>query len=334
MPKEIAHILFGDEIREGLDRAAKGVLVKHELYFHFGTMSPDLYYYDVRLPWETNTAERFGEFIHSRSGNPNNLHILRMLEKAKALRKIDEDKADRLFAFTAGHISHVAVDTIFHPFIYSVTGNYYDPDKRQRSLAEAGHRVFESCLDLHLLQKNAISLRDFDLTRKLKLDKNQQQEILEFYASALSDSYDPGYDLLGDSIRAYKKRRIMEAMFQSKVLCEFFYFLHRIFGGMEFLLGLFYNERKAKGKIDFENLEDVPHPVTGKKYTGRLKVLRTNAIKRGHDFLTAAFKYYSGKSPMTQTKAVLRPYSLNNGLIGVAVEKMVHYKKLSGVDSW
>lgn len=56
------------------------------------------------------------------------------------------------WAFLIGMISHVVTDSHFHPFVYYCTGDYYHPDKEERSAARARHRLFEVQLDAWFLE--------------------------------------------------------------------------------------------------------------------------------------------------------------------------------------
>ena len=52
-----------------------------------------------------------------------------------------------LWAFLLETISHIAADVQFHPVVYYFTGNYHDPDPRERIRAQGRHRLFEVYLD-------------------------------------------------------------------------------------------------------------------------------------------------------------------------------------------
>ncbi|MCE9598445.1 MAG: zinc dependent phospholipase C family protein [Spirochaetia bacterium] len=329
MPKEITHILLGDKMLSGLSNNARQAIENNINIFYFGTMSPDLFYYDVRLPFEKiPSAEVFAEHIHGRSGNSNMDHVYLMLERARTL-----DQGDRYFAFVAGYLSHVAADTFFHPMIYSITGNYYAESALDRLLAQCRHRVYESSLDLHLLNQTSQSLEEFDMPGKLKLPNDFKNKLIPFFADVLRDTFDPTFPLQPAAFRAVRKSRFLQTLMVSRRAYRFFSYLNRLASyEYDFFINLFYPETPAS--IEFETSKTTPHPVSGKPYKRDVKFLTRQAIKRGENFIQSAWDFYKGKINKQKVIQAIPPLSLNNGIPNMPVSRMLKYKILPGIESF
>jgi hypothetical protein len=55
---------------------------------------------------------------------------------------------DQALAFTLGALTHLIADTVFHPMVYYLTGDYDDPDKARRKKAVTLHRLLETRMDV------------------------------------------------------------------------------------------------------------------------------------------------------------------------------------------
>lgn len=329
MPKEITHILLGDEMLKGLPSAARRAIEDNRNIYYFGTMSPDLFYYDVKLPMErVPSAEVFAEYIHGRNGESNMDHVYLMLERAR-----QANEGDRFFAFVAGYLSHVAADTFFHPMIYSITGNYYADSAVDRKLAQCRHRVFESSLDLYLLGKTGQNLEEFDMPAKLKLPADFEEKLIVFFAEALRETFNPEFPLQPAAFRALRKSRLLQRLMVSRGAYRFF---ERINGmashRYDFFLNLFYPPERAL--LDFETRRTTPHPVSGKPYSRNTQFLIKQSLQRGGLFIRAAWAYYKGKISRSQVARDIPPLSLNNGIKRMPVSRMLHYQIIPGIESF
>lgn len=343
MPKEISHILFADEVARSLDMDQQSLLGANRSAYYFGSVAPDLFYYDIPLPGDGGqSAEKWGGIIHGKDGEDNNRHVLGMIDSiaesrtgAKTADASTISDRDAKLAFVCGYLTHVALDTYFHPLVYSVSGNYFDKDPAERRRAEARHRTFESCLDLFLLAERGLTLKEFNLIGKLFLPPSLRDTLVKFYAQALADAYEPGFDLGPFALRAFRKSRWMTRLFVSKPAFRFFSRLERLIGAdWSHLLNLFYAEKEAHGRVHFPRLADVPHPVTGRAYSGDVHRLITLSRKRAVQFTRAAFTHAQGRSTRRKTAGVLKSYSLNNGIVRMPTERNVHTRVLPRLESW
>lgn len=325
MPKEITHIHIAELIRDALPEKLAHTLNQHSHTYQFGSMSPDMYYYDITLPFEKKPDLEYGEYIHGRYGNDNSVHVLWMIEQTRKIRLDRPAEADARLAFLCGYLTHVAADVIFHPYIYSVSGNYYDPDPEKRKQAEIRHRMFETCLDFYILGLRGQTLDEFGLLDRIRLDRNWKNPILEFYGTSLKE-HGAGDEVTRFSKRAFHKSRMIIRMFQSAFVGGLLVRLNRPLNGkLSIFSNLCYGKHTMKGKIDYANLEPAVHPVTAEPYDGRLPVLLKKSVTLGQKLCEAAWLRVKDEISEKQAGKVLKPYSLNNGLVCTPNEDMIYY---------
>lgn len=334
VPKEITHIHVAEKIRERTGERLRKILTDHDRAYSFGSMSPDLYYYDVRLPLEKKHDLELGEVIHGRYGNDNSMHVLWMLEKCVQLKQESPSSLDSTFSFLCGYLTHVAADTIFHPYVYSVSGNYYHPDLEERTRSEGRHRLFETMLDFYVLKLRGQKLADFQLLERLNPGQ-AKSDLLKFFSQGMSHAVDAAgqtmpamQDIHWITERSFKRSRTMIGMFHNRPLLKGLHMLNKKLNGkISHIahLGYIY-DHAAEDRLDFNALETAPHPVTGEEYGGPVPGLIENSTKRGLKFLDVCWRRLAGETSAEDARKVIRPMSLNNGLEFTPTEEMVHYR--------
>lgn len=137
MPKENTHLFFAHKLLNNIKEPdIIKIISGHPEYYYLGSIIPDTLYYGT-----TKEITSVSDHLHGKEGNPTNQTIIDMLEKSKNPKDI---------AFTMGYISHCALDILFHPVIYYLSGNYYDPVVHKRQQAVYMHRHLETCLDINI----------------------------------------------------------------------------------------------------------------------------------------------------------------------------------------
>lgn len=66
-----------------------------------------------------------------------------MRNMAAVAKSVELDENGLLWSFLAGMLSHIAVDVVFHPLVYYLTGDFDHKDRTQQRQARARHCVFE-----------------------------------------------------------------------------------------------------------------------------------------------------------------------------------------------
>ncbi len=331
MPKEISHVHIA-EIIAGRCPKLRPHAEQHSRIYNFGSVAPDLFYYDSTLFGEPSRIA-WGEIIHGRDAEDTMLHVVALLDQSMRCAQDDPTRSSQLLAFACGFLTHIAADTIFHPYVYSATGNYYAPDPLERKHAESRHRLFETCMDYHILRLRNQSLRDFRLSAQISLLPAEQKVILPAYADALRTGHNVDVDpdhVVRIVQRSYRKASRILRLFQNQTLARLAVGLNRrLNGAFDTIANAGYGPHRARTVLDFERLPSLPHPVTGKPMPGgSVKDLIEKAVIRGTSFVNAALDYSAGEMDRSSLRRVLRPYSLNNGLEQVRTDAMQYSQVL------
>jgi hypothetical protein len=137
MPKENTHLWFARSLLPEIrDPGMHGAISAGMASYLLGSIIPDTFFYSP-IP----SLVRISEFIHGKDGQPTNILIRSVLDRARGPEDI---------VFILGYISHCALDITFHPMVDSLSGDYYDPDPGLREQAMATHRSLETCIDIRI----------------------------------------------------------------------------------------------------------------------------------------------------------------------------------------
>ena len=154
MPKEITHWAIATTARKNVYyNRIKCVIDENYASFLVGAVAYDIPYYSRGKSSRILTKK--GDELHGVETCKVWEPIINLLQNYS----VDEDGdiPDFILAFILGCISHVIIDSRYHPLIYYFTGNYYDEDIHIRNIAVFEHRQFES----HLLQVKELSLKKY-----------------------------------------------------------------------------------------------------------------------------------------------------------------------------
>lgn len=191
MPRELAHAYIAEAALSQTESLGKTILNDLSLRaaFFLGTASPDSGYYCKSLLIK---GDVISDIFHSK--NIDNSYYLynKLISNFKSNKLIE--------AFCLGCISHILLDSYWHPYIFKVSGDYYDKDLDSRSKARARHRRIESLIDNilalelsqnftdHLLYENIRLLDDntFELSKLISqvinLDKKTMQRCWKWHS--------------------------------------------------------------------------------------------------------------------------------------------------------
>ena len=141
MPREIIHWRVVQGLLKTPTLARTPILYttlnREIMSAYIGSIAHDVpYYYRAgHAPFE-----RVADYIHGKDGEDSFEPIRRI---AKQIMLSPRDQHATLWPFLFGMLSHIAADSVFHPAIFYYTGNYHDPDEKERHAAQARHRLFE-----------------------------------------------------------------------------------------------------------------------------------------------------------------------------------------------
>ncbi len=297
MPKENTHAAFAYDVLDSLsEETIRRGLSAHLGPYLLGSISPDTFYYS---PYSA-----VSEHLHGKAGNPTNELLPDLLPASRTPRDV---------AFACGYLSHCALDITFHPVIYFLSGNYYDPDARLRARAVYLHRHLETCLDMAL-------------GNRLRIHALFKPEMVEGLAY---ESYVAGtFSLPPSGIRkAYRTQLRYNRAFASQAA----YTLARVLTALGAPLdpnarGLFYGDCRAdtlelfSGPIAYRDL------ISGREYASAVPALLWSARDKAVGMIRAVWSYLTGAMDMDELLGVIPGESLDTGRVHAPVDGIRHLK--------
>lgn len=328
MGKEISHIICAEQaVHAGgnsLGAGFRSLLNDARYSFHLGSIAADTFFYAVRLPFEKKRTFCYGDVIHGSDGNDTSLPAIEML---RLLRDTPDDPlfAEKL-AFASGFLTHISLDSIIHPFVYHVSGNYYADCPAERNDARARHRLVESWLDLQVLRQASLGLDGCSFIADIRRNSLVNQKLLRFFFSACTGNKqsDPVY--WEGLKRGYNVQMCLNSLFGNRRAALLVKRANRMFSGrLGSFLALFYPWGYRDIPAEILYFDKYIHPVTGEIRTGGFSCLWAEAVLRGKDFLSAVDEFLFGRGDDAALEGIVQGYSLNTGLIGVPIRDAVHF---------
>jgi hypothetical protein len=338
MPKELTHILFADALVGDLDQAGRKQLVMllrhHRPTLHFGSIATDTLFYKLTIPLIDRDYAPWGEIIHGGEGEDTGTPIREMLSRLQSSPTNDKpandepanDEDDARFAFVCGFLTHMALDIVFHPWVYAVSGPYYHPDPDRQADSQMRHRLIESWLDLLMLKRNGKSLAGFDPWKPIRANRRTNLDCLDFFADSFRKAWRIDGDVRRYIRRFYAVQMALGRLFPSQTAAKSIAFANRLAGGrLRAFTALFYPTQPdplPAGLFDFQGFH---HPVTGQPVASTLDRLWNDARELGTALLIVAEAIRTGESP-SALDAILAGRSLNIGLPNCPADRATHFK--------
>lgn len=328
MGKEISHILCAEQSVHagggGLGTGLRSVLKDALHSFHFGSIAADTFFYAVRLPFERKRLFCYGDVIHGSDGNDTSRPAIEML---KFLRGTPNDPlfAEKA-AFACGFLTHIALDSVLHPFVYHISGNYYSDCAAERNDARARHRLVESWIDLQVLRQASIELAGCSFLGDIRCNGAVNGELLRFFCSACTGAKEAEATHLNDLRRGYRVQMALNAIFGNHGAATLVKRADKLFSGrLGSFLALFYPWGYSDIPGEILHFDSFRHPVTGEMMGGGFPRLWSEAMQRGKDFLAAADQFLFGVGHDVELENIVQGYSLSTGLVGVSIRDAVHF---------
>lgn len=231
-------------------------------------------------------------------------------------------------AVFVGLCSHIFADAELHPLVYHLTGNYYDPDERARTLAVQRHRALEALLDMVAAEAGGSGGGGAEavLDQSLKALVAGLEGPLELAWPAANLAR-----LAGCQPEAAKKALLesLDTYQTMQGLCRV-QFLARLLRDLSPLLpaqareiaALFYAPQLYEQRAAVSGAMGYRHPVTGEGLRASLPELMERAARRTADFCRAQAASMAARGEL----AAREPGpSLDMGLPGVPVSRASHF---------
>lgn len=286
MPRDLTHIILADDIGEKLPVETAKNLSLNKTAYHMGAISHDSFLY--------GPSPKLSTKMHGGLGDDTRKIVLTLLDGVR--RETDPEMRNIQKAFTFGFLSHMATDTAFHPFVYSVSGSQVrenNPSDEHVRLAKARHRYTETWLDMHFVEKKGYNFDNFRPMRKIVCDVKNRKKLSGFFCEA----YQRAYDVDDNVSKGYEKGMLLQ-LFLGKMTWN--QSLARMMRRLDMLMGdrlatetsgFYQKDRKIPEQLT--QFSSYTHPVTGEKVHKTLDDLTKDAVERGVALISAAEKYIS-----------------------------------------
>jgi hypothetical protein len=328
MGKEISHILCAEQTSQALEGSAGSAFLSllrdNARAYHFGSIAADTFFYSVRIPFISKNIPCCGDMIHGAGGSDTIRPVHEML---KLLRDAPNDP---LFgakaAFAGGFLTHIALDSILHPYVYHVSGDYYADCPVERRQARIRHRLVEAWLDLHLLRQTSRDLAGCSWLRDIRRNSVVNGELLRFFFTASEKALDIEPTCLHDLERGYRVQMALNAAFGNAPVARLVRRADRLLAGrLGTFHALFYPWGRSEIPRDLIQFDSYLHPVTGEKREGGFQALWREALERSEIFLASLERFLFAGGDDDDLRSSVQGYNLCTGLVGVSMKGAVHY---------
>jgi hypothetical protein len=337
MGKELSHIICAEQTAQSLIGSVGGgflsLLRDYATSYHFGSIAADTFFYAVRLPSESDQLPCCGDMIHGADGNDTSGPVHEML---KSLR---ENPNDVLYgqkaAFVCGFLTHIALDSTLHPYVYHVSGNYYADCPLERRESQVRHRLIEAWFDLHMLTQASMRLGRCRYLSDIRGKGALNRELMRFFFSACEKSFHMDADAWNRLQRGYRVQMLLNAAFRRATLGKTLRLVDGFLSGrLQSFLALFYPWEYPEVPGEIINFNSFRHPVTGEQHNGGFQRLWRQSLDRGGEFLGAVEKFLFLGRDDDELRKVIRGYSLSTGLEGVPISDAVHFERIPLEKLW
>lgn len=154
MPREIAHCHIATNALLKIDSLGEMLQGNKSLKSSFllGAISPDSAYYNLTL---FNQGNRYADLFHG-------TYSYDSFDFIKKFLSLKNSEAELHFSFFfLGVVSHILLDSYWHPFIFKITGDYNHINPLERTNARARHRRLETLIDQLLLNELELDVNNF-----------------------------------------------------------------------------------------------------------------------------------------------------------------------------
>lgn len=328
MGKEISHILCAEQTFQALEGSAGGAFLSllrdNARAYHFGSIAADTFFYSVGIPFVSKNNACCGDMIHGAGGSDTARPVHEML---KALRDAPNDPLfGEKAAFASGFLTHIALDSILHPYVYHVSGNYYADCPIERQQARVRHRLIEAWLDLQLLRQNSRDLAGCTWLADIRRNRVVNGELLRFFFAACEKSLEIESSCLQDLMRGYRVQMALNAAFGREPVARLVRRADRILAGrLGTFHALFYPWGQSEIPREIIHFDSFLHPVTGEKRQGGFQALWSEALERSGNSLVSLERFLFSGGDDDEFRSSVPGYNLCTGLVGVSIRDAVHF---------
>lgn len=144
MPDLVLHYYFADQVFSKLSEKVKKAITNRNLYT-FASAGPDPFFFYKFLDGKENRRiSSIGHFMHEHFIQE---YFVELARKTKASKH-----KQILFSYLTGFLTHHALDSKVHPYVFYKTGHYVHQDESTHQYRGL-HTRFEHALDVDIIEK-------------------------------------------------------------------------------------------------------------------------------------------------------------------------------------
>ncbi|WP_285906269.1 zinc dependent phospholipase C family protein [Pseudodesulfovibrio pelocollis] len=272
MPKDLIHFDIAGRTARLLAQTRFGPCLSAEGHgLHLGSVFHDALFYAA---WPGDAPlERLAHTLHGARGE-DTFALVRML--AAHART---DGSPLAAAVLVGVVSHLFADTVMHPLVWHLTGDYYASDATARSMARQRHRALESLMDMvacpHMLGRTRYRLGLMLRRCPALLERGLPVAGLAAMAGMEPDATRAGL------ARAWRIFALFQAAYSNRPLARAAFALRpRLPRAAAELAALAYAPQLLRQAQTLAGPIAYRHPVTGETLTATLDQLMDEAAQR------------------------------------------------------
>lgn len=183
MPNLITHKIFGEDVIKLTSSKIKHYVSKNPQAFSVGTSGPDFLFYYSKLPWQNQKKGKqirnIGSLIHQK-----NINDWYRVAIKTCLKETNLEIKEQMISFMIGHLTHWALDSSVHPFIFYRTGS-------NNKQTPYGHYRYESMLDTVMVNKyRKQSIKNYPSKEILKTTPEIELAIYKVYKDAVEETFE------------------------------------------------------------------------------------------------------------------------------------------------
>ncbi|AET66818.1 hypothetical protein Desor_1151 [Desulfosporosinus orientis DSM 765] len=315
MPKELTHWHIAREaLHRGIPLEVGKIITGNPVLYYIGAVAHDIPFYDMTKPMEAR-IEGVANQLHGVAGENTLTPLIEMMETALAKRD-----SDNSLAFLLGMLTHFVADSVFHPMVYYLSGNYFANDPEERSKAVFRHRLLETAMDLWLQMLDPLDY-PMDLNGLWRDSGEEGRQALRLIVNRYAYQEDKSFQARFE--KAWRNQRFLQTAFSWSMPWRVLAVCRRYgYFKTEKLEALFYSQPLDLSYFN-ESL-DWQHPISGEAHKMSLHEIYDLSVKKVIILFEQLAEYSREKWP--QVLGTLPPLSLDTGLPYVPVADMRFFR--------
>lgn len=319
MPKEITHWLIADEVAKTIAASDKIFCARGlRPYLYIGAVLHDTPYY--RLGRLRPDALQLADRLHGAAGE-DTFNVIRCgIQAVRQQSLLNNQNLENAYrALLLGMITHICADTVFHPFVYYVSGNLHTlPHQAWRN-----HRRLESALDLTFCRAFHIEQHKFLLHKYVRqCEQNLENIFYNFFKTTSNER--ACIDVLSGGLRTLARVRRLgtNSFFESSLnLIEPHLPMHlQAYTALRYTTLPYTRENTFVSNIDAQF--PYHHPTTNEIQRTTLRKLFDTSVRESLSLWKKVDDCLRHKREFTEYGA-----SLETGYVGVASQEMKFFDK-------